>query len=104
MSKFENMLAQSAYQIAGEGFAIYEEGSVQELDGWNALVTVSKPVMLNLGMDEYAMAQLLKETPEVRYNEVLVWVQEDTQGFVNILGTGDQVESDWTRLYNYEKV
>lgn len=104
MSKFENMLAQSAYQIAGGGFAIYEEGTVEDLDGWNALVTVSMPVMLNLGMDEYAMAQLLKEMPEARNNEVLVWIQEDSQGFVNILGTGDHVEQDWLRLYNYEEV
>ena len=104
MSKFQNMLAEAAYFIAGNGFSVYEEGSVEELDGWNALVTVSMPVLLNLGMDEYSLSQVLKEFPEARSGEVLVWVQEDSQGFVNILGTGDQVESDWTRLYNYEKV
>lgn len=103
MSRFDNTLAEAAYMVAGHGFALYEEGTVEEADGWNALVTVSLPVLLNIDASEFFCSALLAGYPEVRNNEVLVWVQEDSQGFVSTPGFGDHVEQDWLRLYDYSK-
>lgn len=60
-SKFNCALVEEAYDIAGDGFAEAEFGSVEDLCGWNALVSVG---------------------------ESLVWIQEDSQGFVDLVMHG----------------
>ena len=48
MSKFDNVLAEGAYEITLHGFADEEYGTT-DTTGWNALVTVSAVTLLNVG-------------------------------------------------------
>lgn len=79
MSKFANVIAEAAYVIAGHGFADEESGSVEETDGWNALVTVSAQILMNLGEDDLWKSFYATHEGATMF----VWVREDSQGFVH---------------------
>lgn len=77
---FDSALAEAAHAIAGHGFAEAEFGSVQE-GGWNALVVVSPTILLNLGENE-VRDTLLDFMPNMPVAGYLVWIREDSRGFV----------------------
>lgn len=81
MSKFANVRAEAAHVIAGHGFADEESGSVEETDGWNALVTVSAQVLMNLGEEDLWKEFYLNHAG----SEMFVWIREDSQGFVHVV-------------------
>lgn len=81
MSKFANVRAEAAYVIAGHGFADEESGTVEEADGWNALVTVSAQVLMNLGEEDL----FNRFHAEHQGATMFVWVREDSQGFVHLV-------------------
>lgn len=81
MSKFDNVIAEAAYAIAGHGFADEESGSVEETDGWNALVTVSSAVLLNL--HEFNICERFRDAHQGA--TMFVWIREDSDGFVRII-------------------
>lgn len=87
MSKFDSTLAEAAYAVAGHGFAEDEFGSVQDI-GWNAVVVVSSTVLLNLGEDLDLIDRLTDEFPDTLRDGYLVWVREDSQGFVSVVEYG----------------
>lgn len=85
--KFADTLAEAAYTIAGHGFAADEFGTVQDI-GWNAIVDVTFNGMLNLDMDTDLISRTLYEHPCVRSGGLLVWIKENTEGFVNVVSYG----------------
>lgn len=85
MSKFGSILAEAAYTMAGHGFTEGEYGNVETADGYNALCIVSPVLLLNLGEDELA-----EKVREVTEEECYVWFREDSQGFVDRMGAGDE--------------
>jgi hypothetical protein len=105
MSKFQNTLVEAAYAVAGHGFAQEESGNVEELTGWNALVSVNATVLINLGEDELherytSFLWLTVEEPAGFF----VWIRQDNQGFVKCIEFGtdsslvsgtDKVNADW---------
>ena len=79
MSKFVNVLDEAAYAVACHGFRA-EFGSV-EFDGWNGCVDVSGVILDNLG--EHDLADRLRDAlGELRDRQVVVWIREDSYGFV----------------------
>lgn len=84
MSKFDSPLAEAAYTIANHGFTEDEFGTVEDI-GWNALVVVSSTVLLNLGEIDLRDAACAY-APDSGW---LVWVREDSQGFVSVVEFGD---------------
>lgn len=83
MSKFANVRAEAAYAVAGHGFADEESGSVEEIDGWNALVTVSAQVLMNLGETD-----LFNRFRDAHQGATMfVWVRVDSDGFVHLIDT-----------------
>lgn len=97
--KFNSALAESAYFISGNGFNEGEEGSVEEVDGWNVLVRVSVPSLLNLGASDDMIQRLLEEAPETRSNDVLVWLHTDSMGIVRVLSIGAGAAQAWEKAY-----
>ena len=84
MSKYSSALAEAASDIANSGFAASEYGTVEYGTGWNGLVWVSLDVLHNLDVDEELVTEVLKDFPEIRTGEALVWIREDSQGFVTV--------------------
>ncbi len=93
MSKYESALAEAAYVIAGNGFAVDECGSVDEW-GWHALVVVSPVLLLNVG--EADLAERVRA--EVGDAEQDVLVREDSQGFVDVLAHGPEAEAAYEEI------
>lgn len=87
MSKFDNTLAEAAYAVCNHGFAEDEFGTVDDI-GWNALAVVSSTVLLNLDVEDDLIQRVLAEFPETRTSGLLVWIQEDSQGFVTVQSFG----------------
>lgn len=83
MSKFDDTLAEAAYAVAGHGFTEDEFGTVDDI-GWNAVVVVSPTILLNLGETE------IRDAYENLHgnDDLLVWVREDSQGFVSVVEYG----------------
>lgn len=84
MSKFDNILAEAAYAICNHGFAEDEFGSVEYGTGWNALAVVSPVLLRNVGETENAD----KLEDEYGTESFLVWIREDSQGFVTLVEHG----------------
>lgn len=84
MSKFQNVLAEAGYTIANHGFALEEHGSVEDGKGWNALADVSTVVLLNVG--EGGVAKEFDR--EYGERSFLVWIREDSNGFVDVVEVG----------------
>ena len=84
MSNFDDVLAEAAYSIANHGFAEDEFGTVEDAAGWNGIVVVSPTILLNL--DE----KNIRDRYENLYgnDDLLVWVREDSQGFVTVVEYG----------------
>lgn len=89
MSKFDSMLAEAAYAVAGHGFAEDEFGTVDETIGWNAVVNVTPTVLLNL--DETDLFRKV-QNDRMPFDGYLVWVHEDSQGFVSVVAYGSDSE------------
>lgn len=85
MSKFDNVLAEGAYAICNHGFAEDETGSVHYGIGWNALAVVSPVLLRNVGETEIAD----KLEDEYGTESFLVWIREDSQGFVSLIDFSD---------------
>jgi hypothetical protein len=99
MSKFDSVMAEAAHVIHAHGFAADEFGSSVEGAGWNGLVTVSAPVLLNLGENELRDRFVAEHSDTV--GGFLVWIQEDTQGFVSVVEFGsDEGTRSSTDLVN----
>lgn len=81
MSKFANVRAEAAYVIATHGFTDEQYGESGYGDGWNALVTVSAQVLMNLGEED--LWKSFYATHEG--STMFVWVREDSQGFVHCI-------------------
>lgn len=83
MSKFDSPLAEAAYAIANHGFSVDDFGTVQDI-GWNAIVTVSSTVLMNLGENE------IREKFDAHYGDetFLVWVREGVAGSVTVVESG----------------
>lgn len=84
MSKFDSPLAEAAYAVCNHGFTEDEFGSVQE-GGWNALAVVTPTVLLNL--DETDLFRTM-QNEGMPFSGYLVWVREDSQGFVSVVEFG----------------
>lgn len=54
MTSFDGLYAEAAWAVANHGFTIDEWGEVGAAGDWNALVTISPTVLLNLGEDDLA--------------------------------------------------
>jgi hypothetical protein len=97
MSKFQNVMAEAAYAIAGHGFAEREMGSVTEpgQGPWQALVRVSRVLLLNIGESEMSVqyeTYLKEEVNTASDAQCYVWIIEDTDGNVTV----DQYcNADW---------
>lgn len=102
MSKFGSPLAEAAYLIAGNGFALEEHGSVEEAIGWNALIDLNSTVLLNLGAETELIEDAVQAHPELRSAAgLLVWIREDSYGFVDVVEFGsDQNLKSATDLVN----
>ena len=85
MSKFDSPLAEAAYAVANHGFAEEEFGSVTLPEGWNALVDLTPTVLLNL--DETDLFRTM-QNEGMPFSGYLVWVREDSQGFVSVVEFG----------------
>lgn len=85
MSKFQTVLAEVAYAIAGHGFAENEIGSVSEPgEGpWQATVRVTRMGLMNLGEDDLMESFVEAVGEDHADDEFYVWITEDEQGFVN---------------------
>lgn len=81
--KFQTVLAEAAYAIAGHGFAEQEIGSatVPGEGPWQATVRVTRVGLLNLGEDD--LAERFAEHVVNHECEFYVWITEDGDGFVN---------------------
>lgn len=99
--KFDNVIAEAAYEIAGHGFAEEEYGEVSTT-GWNALVTVSATTLLNIGADADLIERFRAEVPGIA--GALAWIRESNEGFVTLVKHGtdeglhsgiDIVNRDW---------
>ncbi len=86
MGKFDSVLAEAAYTIMLHGFTEDQFGT-SDSGGWNGLVDVSATGLLNLGEDE------LRERFVAKHGDAaggyLVWIREDSQGFVTLVEYGD---------------
>lgn len=99
MSKFDNVLAEGAYAICNHGFAEDETGSVHYGIGWNALAVVSPVLLRNVGETEIAD----KLEDEYGTESFLVWIREDSQGFVSLIDfSADSGLTSGTDLINQE--
>lgn len=80
MSKFDNVLAEGAYEITLHGFADEEYGTA-DTTGWNALVTVSAVTLLNVGAND------LSERFRQEYGDdtLYAWIRENNEGFVTLV-------------------
>lgn len=80
MSKFDNVLAEAAYEISGHGFHEEEYGTT-DTTGWNAFASVSAVTLLNVGATD------LSERFRAEHGEstLYVWIRENNEGFVNLI-------------------
>lgn len=85
MSKFDNVIAEAAYEIAGHGF-VEEEYGTSETTGWNALVTVSATTLLNVGAESDLIDRFRAEVPGIA--GTLAWIRENDEGFVFLVDHG----------------
>lgn len=79
-SKFDNVIAEAAYEIAGHGFAEEEYGTV-DTTGWNALVQVSAVTLLNVGAADLSE----RFRAEFGGDTVYAWIRENNEGFVTLI-------------------
>lgn len=102
-TKFSDTLAEAAYVLSGHGFSD-EYGSTQEPAGWHGLVTVSPVLLMNVGADSDLVQRLRDHFPRTELDGHLVWIREDSQGFVDTIMFGhdagprsgtDQVANAW---------
>src|SRR5687768_588281 len=97
MSKFDNAIAEAAYEIAGHGFTEETYGEVSTT-GWNALVTVTPSVLLNLGSDSDLIDRVRAEGVYELTDGVLAWIRESNEGFVTLVEHSTdvaEVEAKW---------
>lgn len=92
MSKFDSVLAEAAYAVAGHGFTDEEFSNVQDSTGWNALVTVSATTLLNVGETEIR-DRFLAEHSDAPLDGYLAWIRENDQGFVTLVTHGSDAGS-----------
>ena len=73
----ETMLANASLALHGHGFGDEEFGASHDGGVFNALVTISRVLLLNVGEEEIAdeFGGVFEDT------ELTVWVQEDSNGF-----------------------
>jgi hypothetical protein len=111
MSKYQNVLAEAAYAIAGHGFAEDEIGDLSEPNRgpWQALVIVSAVLLLNVGETE--LAERLRASDDIDgESEFFVWVIEHDNGSVemdtmcDVVAMPDQVNvimRDWASVIEH---
>lgn len=80
MSKFDNILAEAAYEITLHGFHEEEYGTT-ETTGWNAFTSVSAVTLLNVGATD------LSERFRAEHGEstLYAWIRVDNAGFVTLV-------------------
>lgn len=93
MSKFDNVLAEGAYEITLHGFADEEYGTT-DTTGWNALVTVSAVTLLNVGATDLS-ARFRQEYGD---DTLYAWIRENNEGFVTLVEHTNQTKeaAHWT--------
>ena len=103
-SKFDTSLATAAYFIAGHGFAESEEGSIED-GGWNALVSVSRVSLMNLGAPDGMFEHAAEEMHDLNHGEVMVWIHENEAGFVDTIvrdSIGTEIREVWELRFPHE--
>lgn len=80
MSKFDNVLAEGAYEITLHGFHEEEYGTT-DTTGWNAFTSVSAVTLLNVGATDLS-ARFREEHGE---STLYAWIRENNEGFVTLV-------------------
>lgn len=88
MSKFDNVLAEGAYEITLHGFADEEYGTT-DTTGWNALVTVSAVTLLNVGATD--LSERFRQ--EYGGDTAYAWIRENNEGFVTLVDHDPHAEA-----------
>lgn len=87
MSKFDGILSEAAYAVSGHGFTEDVFGTVEDSYGYNALVSVNGNVLQFIDEDELRDRYLAEYSPYEPAG-LLVWIREDSQGFVTAVEFG----------------